>query len=412
MKNQLPTLLILLIVLLPKFALGQTSFSSQTTPTTQLLWGISFADTSIGYACGASGTLLKTTNGGTNWTSLTSGTTADLNFIRIVPGTGGQQALAVGDDNTILKTVNGGTTWTPQTIPFAVGSFVFGIQIIDSVKYFACGGDYATTSGAVLKTTNGGVTWTKSPIPGTFFLEKILMKNDTTGITVGSTFFGGSIHQITQGNAYTPVYSGAEIVTGIWATSSTSLVAVGIGGPILKSTDDGYSWTNYAFNGIDLYAVEFTDSLNGYACGGGGINIILNTTNGGITWTQIPFTFNGLFSSICIIGDYIYMAGEQGKIIKSKLPPNTTGINQMKDADLITVYPNPASRQIKISVENSLTITNGRFILSDGFGDEVKNETITSQETMIDIYDLPAGCYFYQLISGQQPIKKGKIIIE
>ena len=54
---------------------GGTTWTSQTSGTTNSLWGVSFTDANNGTAVGAYGTILRTTNGGTNWTSQTSGTT-------------------------------------------------------------------------------------------------------------------------------------------------------------------------------------------------------------------------------------------------------------------------------------------------------------------------------------------------
>jgi len=61
---------------------------------------------------GRDGTILKTTNGGTNWTAQTSGTTNVLNSIYFTDANTG---YTVGEIGTILKTINSGTTWTALT---------------------------------------------------------------------------------------------------------------------------------------------------------------------------------------------------------------------------------------------------------------------------------------------------------
>ena len=57
---------------------GGTNWTSQTSGTTNDLWGVSFTDANNGTAVGFGGTILRTTNGGTNWTSQSSGTTNNL----------------------------------------------------------------------------------------------------------------------------------------------------------------------------------------------------------------------------------------------------------------------------------------------------------------------------------------------
>ncbi len=59
----------------------------------------------IGYAAGAAGIIIKTTNGGNNWTVQTSGTSNILFGITFADEMTG---YAVGENGTILKTVSGG----------------------------------------------------------------------------------------------------------------------------------------------------------------------------------------------------------------------------------------------------------------------------------------------------------------
>lgn len=320
------------------------SFTTLPSSTTQDLRGISFSDTAKGFACGTGGTILKTVNGGTTWTALTSGTTEDLWDIKVAPGTNGQKALAVGDNNTILKTSDGGSTWTAQTIPFASGSFVFGIQCLDSVNYFACGGDFGTFSGAVLKTTNGGTTWTKASVAGSVFLDKVFMLGATTGFTVGTntSFTDGSIQKTTTGTTYTQTKTSPSVITNLWCNSATNIVAVGLAGQIWKTTNAGASWASTSFNATDLYGIQFRDTLRGFACGGSSSgSIVLSTVDGGSTWSQIPFSFSGALQSMCIIGNRIFVAGDAGMIAKAGLSPVTSVQDALVRHGSVILYPNP-----------------------------------------------------------------------
>ncbi len=82
------------------------SWSAQTTPTVQGLFGVRFASLSAGWAVGANGTILR--NNGSGWIAQSPPIPAGLNDIASLDGLTG---WAVGNDGTILKTVNGGTTW-------------------------------------------------------------------------------------------------------------------------------------------------------------------------------------------------------------------------------------------------------------------------------------------------------------
>ena len=58
------------------------------------------------------GTILRTTDAGTNWTPQTSGTTNDLWSVSFTDANTGQ-LLVIPEQ--FLRTTNGGTTWTTQT---------------------------------------------------------------------------------------------------------------------------------------------------------------------------------------------------------------------------------------------------------------------------------------------------------
>ncbi|SRR5690606_25957035 len=59
--------------------------------------------------------------------------------------------------NTILKTTNGGTNWVSKPIPFSYA--LRDISIVDSNIVY-CAGNY----GRILKSTNGGESWVKPQV--------------------------------------------------------------------------------------------------------------------------------------------------------------------------------------------------------------------------------------------------------
>jgi hypothetical protein len=110
--------------------------------------------------------ILRTTNGGTTWTSQISGAT---NPLRGVSFTDANTGTAVGDNGTIRHTTNGGTTWTGQTSGTTNGlSSVFFINVSTGTAVGA--------AGIILRTTTGGTTWVREDldgqIPRTFMLEQ------------------------------------------------------------------------------------------------------------------------------------------------------------------------------------------------------------------------------------------------
>jgi photosystem II stability/assembly factor-like uncharacterized protein len=76
------------------------------------LSAVKFTDTNIGYAVGNNGKILKTTNGGVNWSQQISGTTNNISSVFFSDANNG---FAVGNSGTILKTTDGGSNWVLQT---------------------------------------------------------------------------------------------------------------------------------------------------------------------------------------------------------------------------------------------------------------------------------------------------------
>ena len=76
---------------------------------------------------GYSGTILRTTNGGTNWTPQTSGTTKELNGVFFTDTNNG---IVVGEFGTILRTTDAGTTWTIEET--STTNFLSGVFFTDA----------------------------------------------------------------------------------------------------------------------------------------------------------------------------------------------------------------------------------------------------------------------------------------
>ncbi len=94
---------------------GSPSITSQTsgTPNNTALNGIFMLDLNSGWIVGSSGTILKTTNGGTNWNPQTSGITTELRSVHFKDA---NEGWAVGASGVILHTTNGGTSWAQEGI--------------------------------------------------------------------------------------------------------------------------------------------------------------------------------------------------------------------------------------------------------------------------------------------------------
>jgi len=85
----------------------------------QFLQGLAFPQPSSGFAVGWGGRILHSTDAGITWTDQTSGTSANLNDVAFA--TDALRGISVGDGGTILSTANGGEP-SPSPTPTPTAS--------------------------------------------------------------------------------------------------------------------------------------------------------------------------------------------------------------------------------------------------------------------------------------------------
>ena len=210
-------------------------------PQGNTLNDMDFGAGGVGYAAGAGGTLLKTTDGGSSWTGLRSGTTTDLLQVQAVaPNT-----VIAGGGCVARRSDDGGQTFT--RIPFTPveSSCDAGLRSFSFIDPKV--GFLLLQDGSVFQTTDGGQEFTpRTALPGT-------------------KAAGGS--------------ASPQAVT---FTSATRGVAATTDGRILLTTDAGVSWTLVQQGTPAVWDIKFLSPTLGYAVGNGGL--FLRTTDGGTTW--------------------------------------------------------------------------------------------------------------------------------
>lgn len=205
------------------------------SPSSYLYRGIFFIDDNTGYICGSSGNLIKTSNGGLNWTTLPSGTSEWLFSIFFpTPATG----FCSGFNGTILKTTNSGNNWIQLTT--GITENIFSIHAVNTDTVYAVCFD-----GKIIKSVNGGNTW--------------LLQNSGTNQQLNQVYF---------------------------INSNTGSIS-GFGNILLRTTNGGLNWhLQDGLTGQGFSGVRFINLMTGYACGTNGT--ILKTTTGGFPFPSPP----------------------------------------------------------------------------------------------------------------------------
>jgi photosystem II stability/assembly factor-like uncharacterized protein len=210
-------------------------------PQGNTLRSISFAGAS-GYAGGDFGTLLRTSDGGSTWTGLLSGTFTNLAEVQAIDAS---SVFAAGGC-VARRSDDGGATFTRVAFTpvessckeqFAAGWFVNRQT-----------GFIVLTDGTVLRTDNNGDTFAqKNPLPGTRApggtATPIDVRFLTDQIGVGATS-DGKIYRTTDGaNSWTVVNATTRAARSFYFLDATHGFAVGDGSLFLVTDDGGQTWT-------------------------------------------------------------------------------------------------------------------------------------------------------------------------
>jgi hypothetical protein len=96
----------------------------------------------------------------------------------------------------------------------------------------------------------------------------------------------------------------------------------------------------------------------------------------------------------------VYFEGWMGKYPAMDC---TTGIASTGDARQVTLFPNPGSTELHLSVNGS-TFHQGSIRLHDGRGAAVLEQTIRSNFHRLDVSSLASGLYFYQVLDDRHNV--------
>jgi photosystem II stability/assembly factor-like uncharacterized protein len=136
-------------------ALGDIEAAAKFGPSRPLL-GVWFRDAKSGYAVGAYGQAFRTTDGGTNWSSMGAGlpNPEGLHYNAIAGGPGDMLAIA-GEGGYVYRSLDGGAKW--QRIETGYGGQLYGVMFTGrSMLAYGFGGH-------VFRSADGGATWSETP---------------------------------------------------------------------------------------------------------------------------------------------------------------------------------------------------------------------------------------------------------
>ena len=193
---------------------GGINFTAFSYPIDTYIYKVQFTSNLTGWATiffhnNNKNVLLKTTNTGQNW-----------NFIRYTDSTHNYRDFHFINDNTgyiiqnniFLKTVDGGITWLTPGSPNQTNLYSM-FMLNENMGWLA--GYISTDSARICKTTNGGINWQYNAIGFTGYLStyyKLQFVNEQIG------WFGGFANNLLQGMLLKTTNGG--VVTGFTQSST------------------------------------------------------------------------------------------------------------------------------------------------------------------------------------------------
>lgn len=216
-------------------------------------------------------TIQITSDGGESWSSFPAATGTTWYSLAYPK----ENNIVVGGYNVINTTIDGGNNWKYYYFKDSVGLssannyLLNDIYFIDGNTGYACG-----YFGLIIKTSDGGLTWQLK-------------------------------HSSTSPNAQTDAY-----LNDIFFISEQVGWAVGNNGVILKTENGGTDWIK-VIKSNNLNGVSFINQDTGYIVGGA-YRYILKTTNGGISWNELPTASMPYFlpySITCTAPGTVYAVG-------------------------------------------------------------------------------------------------------
>lgn len=150
-----------------------------------------FTSPTNGWAVGETGKVLRTVDGGSNWTTEAIGTSKWLESVWFTDANTG---YIIGRVDSLYKTTDGGNSWSRAPLPNQPGHSLFSLFFTTPSKAYAVG-----NAGTILHTSDAGATWTEQP---NFFsgsnlaLFDVFFANEQVGYVVGGF---GQILKTTNG---------------------------------------------------------------------------------------------------------------------------------------------------------------------------------------------------------------------
>ncbi len=323
---------------------GQWNNLDQTAAFSSI-YGMSFINPNVGYAVGGDGTIIATSDGGTNWEAINAGLGV---YLFAVKGIDANTWYVAGEGGLFMKTTDDGLNW--DVFPTMTVADLRDFTIIDNRTFVVAGG-----SGFVAMSTDAGMTWTPMNSGASTSVNSVHFLSKTKGFIVGGDMTNGATGFILKtengGSTWTPTLLGIPApLTAVRFATAQKGYAIGWKGLVYTTSDGGTTWVAGTMPvNANLNAISVVDANTAYCVGD---DALASTTDGGQTWKpQTPATVASWYSVAFPTKSVGYTGGDFGLMMKTMNGGVGTGTLPLapKSVVLHGNYPNPFNPSTRLS---------------------------------------------------------------
>lgn len=390
------------------------SWYQVSVPTSKNLNDIDFPSSTVGYIVGDSATLLKTTDGGENWSQLPltgivlnplASNILDVEFVNELVGF----IIMNNSNDGPYKTIDGGVNWTLFSNGIT-GMCNKTTMYANSETDFFIGGRGCFTSGVIEQYIDP--TWGFSTVnylgPNTSeYIAEIDFKGNIGLAAMNGPYMLRSIDTGANWDTLSVGLQSTDVLTSVMFAANDTVYAGydsnGGGFGVLISTDAGVTWAQ-DFNSATFYYPAFLSlgkANNGDVYSGalssGMSEALMFETSDGVNWLIQPVE-QPIYGIASYNSDVTFAVGDSGYVIVNT-PLASLGFNTDEDYFYpITIFPNPATDFITIKNEFNESIV---FNLVGVNGQAVIANIEATNDKVVDISMLPSGVYYLKSIEKE-----------
>ncbi len=397
-----------------------------TNPNNQRFDDVFFIDENIGWAAnGAYAAVYKTIDGGATWsTQLTEATLGGNYYFRNIEFLNENIGFLGTLNGVVLKTIDGGDHWNPITNFPTNPAAICGLDAVGTATIYGCGAYFSPAY--IIKSIDSGATWQYINMSAyASALVEIAFLDENIGYASGATSTGGVILKtIDGGTTWNSVYNTNIAGEYVWKLqilpSNPSVVFGSVEanepnvGRMLRSTDSGANWISKPVPYASVQGIGFMTEnhgwVGGYRATADLIFPILETTDGGDTWTDVGVGSN--LNRVFILSDHLaYASGATVYKYSDENLANPNFIENNRIPLKVKITPNPVKDKLNFSIEFN---ENDHVVIElyDAVGHFIKTfkvDNIENRSTKNYSFDFPyaSGAYLLNVHNntGRQSVK-------